>query len=139
MNKYANKKKKCFSGHLHASRLEANHCNSLLADKQAGKIKGYYSQYPFVLIPGQDGEEPIKHIVDFLVMLEDWAPIHGLGNCVEVHECKGYPTEVWRIKRRLFKQLYPHIPYKTFYRGGEEWTKAKKKEFLKHQPVILAR
>ncbi len=122
MNKYHNKIARCLSRHIHQSKAEANYCNRLLAMKQAGEIYDFKSQIPFELRVG--GQLVCEHIVDFKVWKkccnnpQERSPydFHCV-NCgrpvggFEVHEVKGFRTKDWEIKRKLFRALYPDIPY----------------------------
>jgi len=53
-----------------------------------------------------------RHIPDFTVIKND-------GN-LEIHEVKGFKTDVWQIKRKIFEANYPHIEYKVFTKG-KQW------------------
>ena len=46
-----------------------------------------------------------SHIVDFLVTTNE-------GN-YEVHEVKGFATDIWDLKHKLFEANYPEIPYRV--------------------------
>jgi hypothetical protein len=52
-----------------------------------------------------NGKHITTHVVDFLVCQ---------GGVVKVVEAKGFPTETWAIKHRLFEALYPGIPYEIW-------------------------
>lgn len=108
MSKYGNIRKQCFSQHLHASKLEANYCNRLLAMRQKGEIGAFDIQVSFDLY-GPNRELICTHVVDFVV----W--INGRR---EVHETKGHATDVWRIKKKLFEANYPDIKYLVVRRGS---------------------
>lgn len=108
--RYRHDPKDCLSQHktkngkpLHRSRWEAKYCDRLLADKQARKIKDYKVQVAFELYAG------IKHVVDFLVYNYPAASFAQ----VEVHEAKGFETPEWRMKKKMFEQKYPDIPYRV--------------------------
>lgn len=102
-NKYGNHKVCCLSKHTHDSKLEANYCNRLLAMLQAKEIKSYDVQFRIGFIV--NGVPVCDHIVDFLVI--------GLDGKRECHDTKGMKTDVWRIKYKLFKALYPTVEYKV--------------------------
>lgn len=99
--KFRNKKTFCLSRHEHDSKFEANYCNRLLAMKQKKEIADYDIQVPFDFIVVS--QLICRHFVDFVVYksLTD----------IECHETKGCRTAVWEIKRKLFRALYPTIPY----------------------------
>ncbi len=103
-NKYGNKRSSCLLKHDHDSRAEADYCNSLLADKYNKKIIDFKVQQRWEVAPG------INHVVDFEV--ERWE-IKGCVAChrIEVHDVKGFATDVWKMKYKLFVAKYPYIKY----------------------------
>ena len=118
VSKYRNKISYCLSKHRHDSCAEADYCNSLLADQQAGKILGYDVQFPFEVAIG------IKHIVDFIVY-------PARGALMEAHDVKGVQTAVWRMKHKLFLERYPQIKYVVVNRKEDNpWTNKKKRPAL---------
>lgn len=125
MNKYGNKKSRCLSQHVHDSKGEAGYCNRLLAMRHSGEIHDYFIQQPFILAPG------IKHVVDFVVVGKQ-----PLGVEISVHEFKGVETQVWRIKRKLFKEKYPHWKYIVIKKedgyGVETGVRSKKRNGCDH-------
>ena len=119
MSKYHNIKKRCLSGHFHDSKFEAQYCNRLLAMKQKGEIQDYKVQVEFNVAEG------IKHRVDFFVVkFEDGKVIQ------EVHEAKGMWTAVARLKKKLFEQKYPYIPYKVIFQNKRRPRCQRKRRFL---------
>lgn len=76
---------------------EAERYYELRLLERAGKISGLRRQVPYVLIPAQKGERACKYIADFVYM-ENGEEI--------VEDCKGYRTEVYRLKRKMM--LYIH-------------------------------
>ena len=124
MNKYRNKNQKCFKGHIHDSKFEAEYCNRLLAMVQRGEIGYYEIQSSFDLFA--NGQLICRHIVDFLVFKK--AYVEGSASSdLEAHEVKGFKTEAWRLKRKLFMANYPNIPYKVISRGDRLWNQNKSK------------
>ena len=101
--KYRNVRSKCLSGHYHQSRGEAGHCNALLSDVQVKKIKSFECQKKYEL--RVNGFLICNHYVDFEIVHND--------ESISVDEYKGFETDLWRIKQRLFKVLYPDIFYKV--------------------------
>ena len=102
---------KCQLGHIHDSRGEAGYCNTLEMLRRAGKIDGFEIQKKFDLKVGD--VKISSHIVDFLV-IKDGYP--------EVHEYKGFATDVWKLKHKLFEACFPGIPYKVIkHTGGKRW------------------
>jgi hypothetical protein len=41
--------------------------------------------------------------------------VHHFDGRKEVHEYKGVATEVWKLKKALFENEYPDIPYIVIY------------------------
>jgi hypothetical protein len=102
-NKFNAKKTTCFQGHEHPSRLEANFCNILEQQRKDGLNVGYKTQVRFPLCV--NGIKICTHVVDFLVDFKDGSQV--------AMETKGFETAVWKIKRNLFKTIYPKIRYET--------------------------
>lgn len=100
-NKYSNDSSWCNQGHLHDSKGEARYCETLDLLKKAGEIRNYKTQQMFALTV--NGKRVTGHIVDFLVMTKKGK--------LEVHEVKGFPTDLWKVKMNLFEALYPDIEY----------------------------
>ena len=100
-SKYKNKSCFCGQGHIHDSIGEAGYCNQLALLVKTKEIKSYKIQqtYRFKV----KGKHITTHRVDFVVTTKEGK--------IEVHEAKGFATEVWRIKWKLFEALYPKIPY----------------------------
>ncbi len=116
-NKYGNESCRCSSGHGHDSRLEAGYCDDLKALKAAGEIKDYEIQRNYRLIV--NNKIVCSHRVDFVVY-----PNKGP---MEVHETKGFATDVWDLKRKLFEALYPEIPYIVVRKGESRWQAPQKR------------
>ena len=95
----------CLCGHIHNSRGEAGHCNNLYFRKKAKEIKDYKREVSFSF--DINGKHLWNHIVDFLVT--------GWDDKQWVEEYKGVATEIWRRNYKLFKILYPEIPYKVIW------------------------
>jgi hypothetical protein len=100
-NKYSNKSCKCNQEHIHDSRGEARYCDNLALQKKIGEIKDYECQKNIDLIV--EGHKICCHRVDF------WITENDDKNRVE--EYKGFATDVWNLKRKLFEAIYPGIPY----------------------------
>jgi len=100
-NKYHNITCRCWAGHGHESRGEANYCNQLNALKRAGDIKDYEIQKTFHLVV--NGKTICAHRVDFVVTDNDGRR--------HVEEFKGFATREWAIKKKLFEAVYPDIEY----------------------------
>lgn len=94
---------RCGQGHIHHSRAEAGYCDIVEIRKIGGNIKDYEIQKKFSL--DVNGVHIANHYPDFLITGNDgrkW-----------VEEFKGFSTEVWRMKVKLFKAQYPDIEYRV--------------------------
>jgi len=100
-SKYKSVRSKCLSGHYHASRLEAGHCNSLYADLKSGRILEYKTQVRFPL--EVNGQLITTHYVDFYVL--------GKDGTWRVEESKGKEMADWVIKKKLFNAIFPDVVY----------------------------
>lgn len=98
----SNARKTPYNGRMYDSMLEASVARDLDILLKAKRIKAVEPQVPFDLY-GKNGTMIFKHIVDFLVTLNDGTQ--------KVVEPKGEETDIWKAKMRLFKDNYPHIEY----------------------------
>jgi hypothetical protein len=86
-----------YKGVKYASKREAAYAAELDLLIKAKQIKNWRRQVRFPLIVN---EIPVStYVVDFEVILPN-------GLC-ELHETKGYKTDVFKLKFALFKALYP--------------------------------
>ena len=102
-NKYGAKSCKCAEGHIHDSIGEAGYCDYLHVFKRAGHYKAIKQQVRYML--AVNGHKICEHKVDFEVELP--------GGRLEIHEFKGFETDVWKIKLKLMRALYPETVYKV--------------------------
>lgn len=102
-HKYNAKSSRCLQDHRHDSVLEANVCNRLHAMYPDSEIDTQKTFYFYV-----NEQKICGHRVDFLITHRDGEQ--------EVYEAKGLPTDVWKIKHKLFVALYPEIPYNVITR-----------------------
>jgi len=99
--KYGSDSCHCNQGHIHQSRKEARYCDSLGYLKRAKEIKDYEIQKKFDL--SVNGVHICNYYVDFLVTLMDGTQ--------QAEEVKGFSTDTWLIKKKLFEALYPKVKY----------------------------
>lgn len=96
-------------GYRFDSRREADYYGQLKMEKRAGLILDFERQVEFPLfawVPMNfERQEVCRHRVDFLVTLPDFRK--------EVREVKGFATDIWNLKRKLFEANYPEIEYKV--------------------------
>lgn len=103
-NKYSNKSIKGY-----ASKLELKHMLFLSGLEKVGKIKDLQMQQAFVLqekFADRQGKthRAIKYIVDAIFT-------NSQGTRIAV-DIKGYATDVYKIKKKLFINKYPDIVFK---------------------------
>jgi hypothetical protein len=82
---------------------ERDYCNELLLRKKAHDIIGYASQVSYPLY--SNGQLVCTHVVDFVVQNND--------GTFEIHEFKGFVTQKWVLKRKMFEACYPNMKYKV--------------------------
>lgn len=97
-SKYGNKTK-IYNGRAYDSIREANHAEELDWRKKAGEIKEIIPQHKISL--DVNGSHIANYFVDFKVITKH--------DSVEYHEVKGFETEVWRLKWKLFEALLDEI------------------------------
>lgn len=98
---------------MHHSRAEAGYCVSLelqrrAANGQPGEIRDFRTQVKISLDVKDQFGEPV-HITNHYVDFE----VEFYNGRMEWHEVKGWPSEVWRIKKKLCEALHPATPYIT--------------------------
>lgn len=101
--KYHNQKT-TIDGIVFDSKKEAKRYTVLRSLQEGGYIRGLGLQVPFELIPKQSGERAVKYIADFVYWdVEKQVAI--------VEDVKGYKTDVYKLKRKLFKWRYPEYEF----------------------------
>lgn len=85
-----------YKGVLYDSKAEAAYARLLDACVHAGALAGWERQVPVRLTVHGLPWRAMR--VDFRVLLPDGTR--------ELHEVKGYPEEVWRMKREVYDLLY---------------------------------
>lgn len=79
------------------SKKEAKRYQELKLLEQSNEIKELELQVPFILIDKSEYGRVIKYIADF-VYIRDGKQV--------VEDCKGFRTDVYRLKKRLFEEKY---------------------------------
>ena len=100
-NKYG-AKKTIYNGRQYDSKGEAGLAQEIELLCKSGEVSKIDPQHTFGLY-GKNGARICNHRVDFLLTFKD--------GYQEVWEYKGFATEIWRIKLKLFEDNYPDIPY----------------------------
>jgi hypothetical protein len=95
------------------SKFENAYAQELELRKKAGDIKGFEEQKTLELV-----------VNDFVVCTYkiDFVVYHNDGT-TEYTETKGYPTDVWKLKWKLFEALYSELPDTklTVIYQGKNW------------------
>jgi len=99
-NKF-NAKKQNYNGKNYDSQKEANYAMELDWRKKAGEIKKITPQYKLDLTV--NGIHIANYFMDFKVELID--------GTIEMHEVKGFETDLWRIKWRLAKAIFTEFRF----------------------------
>lgn len=93
-------KKQEYNGFRYDSGFEANYAAELDLRIKAKDIKSYDRQVNLDLIV--NGYRVCQYRIDFI--------IHHNDDTLEYIECKGYPTDTWKLKWKLFEALYCDKP-----------------------------
>lgn len=96
--KYGNKSQ-TYNGRTYHSIREANHAEELDWRIKAGEIKEVIPQFKIELRVNE--VHICNYFIDFKVILKDGS--------TEYHEVKGFETDVWRLKWKLFEALIDEI------------------------------
>lgn len=98
-NKYGNKKVRLPDGTVYDSKKEYKRHMELMLLQRAGEISDLKRQVPYELIPKQDGERAVTYVADFVYKDA------RTGEEV-VEDCKGFKTEVYKLKRKMLRYKY---------------------------------
>ncbi len=98
----SNARKTQYNGRMYDSMLEASVARDLDILLKTRQIKLVEPQVSFDLF-GKNGTKIFRHIVDFLVTLNN--------DTQKVMEAKGEETDIWKAKMKLFRDNYPHSEY----------------------------
>lgn len=102
--KYRNKRVKV-DGFLFDSQFEANYYADLKLQLRAGVIRGFCRQARFILTAGGNGLEPMEYIADFIIF--------NLDGTAEIIDTKGFETDLFVAKKKVFKEKYPKLEIKV--------------------------
>ena len=102
-SKYGNRKVE-IDGLTFDSKAEALYYSELKLRQRAGEIQSFKLQPRYRLLDGfeKHGKKhrPIDYVADF--------EVHHKDGSIEVVDIKGYKTDVFRIKEKMFNKKYPH-------------------------------
>jgi dsDNA-binding SOS-regulon protein len=99
VNKYHNKRV-VLDGKVFDSKKEAERYQVLKMLENANIISNLSRQVPFELVPKQKNERAVKYIADFMY-------VETATGKIIVEDVKGFKTDVYKLKRKLFKYRYP--------------------------------
>lgn len=86
----------------YASKREAARAAELHLLEKAGEITNLHEQFPFVLaLPNGVDKRPIKYIADFR-----YHEKHPSGWQLIVEDCKGFRTDVYKLKKRWLYEKF---------------------------------
>ena len=98
-SKYSNIKTVTADGIKHDSRKEARRWVELTLLQKAGEISDLKRQVKYEIIPKQEGERAVNYIADFVYI------DNKTGDTV-IEDCKGFKTDVYRLKKKLMQWRY---------------------------------
>lgn len=116
-----NNKKTEYNGRVYDSKGEAGLAQEIDLLLKAGEIIKVEPQATFNLY-GKNGGKICTHRPDFLITKKDGTK--------EVWEYKGFPSEMWRIKLKLWEDNYPEIPYWVITPNDRYYMKGRKKSYV---------
>lgn len=90
-------KKVYADGHKFDSQREFKRYQELIVLQHFNKIRDLQLQVPFVLIDKSEWGRAIKYVADFTYYEQDK---------FIVEDSKGYRTDVYKLKKRLFEERY---------------------------------
>jgi hypothetical protein len=90
-------------GILFDSRAEATRYAELKMLLKAGHIQKLELQPRFPLVPAQEGERGLSYVADFAY--------EEAGHRI-VEDVKGMRTDVYKLKRKLFRAMYPEVDFR---------------------------
>jgi len=103
-SKYRNRRVRV-DGILFDSQKEADYYQELKLQLRAGTIRGFCRQPEFVLVAGHGERRPVTYKADFIVF--------HLDGTAEIIDTKGYETETFRLKEKLFYEKFPGLELKV--------------------------
>jgi hypothetical protein len=86
------------------STLEAGKYSELKLSLKMGVIAGFCRQTEFILQEGFGSTKPIAYLADFVVF--------NLDGTAEIIDTKGFFTEIFKIRYKLFKAKFPKLELK---------------------------
>lgn len=119
-NKFNNRKTE-YNSNVYDSKMEAEAAQMLDLLVRANRLLDVQRQVRYEL-RGPNGGHICDHIVDFLVT--------GPDGQKKVFEVKGFQTDVWKLKKKLFEDTFPDIPYVVAGTKNKHWETVIAEEIL---------
>ena len=92
-------KKQTYNGYNYDSIKEAEYAEGLDWRIKAKEVKSWTRQHKFEL--RVEGVLIAKYYIDFRVVLTNGQ--------IEYHECKGFPTDLWKLKWKMTEALFDKL------------------------------
>ena len=90
------------------STAEAMRYRELLLMEQAGEIWNLKCQPHYLLQEDFDHDGKHERKIEYIA---DFTYFDRTLKCTVVEDCKGFATEVYKIKRKLFLKRYPNLKF----------------------------
>ena len=104
--------KTCINGKVFDSKKEAKRYCELINMEQAGLIKDLETQKPYELQPKfRKNDKTIRAITYYA----DFVYIDTQTGETIVEDVKGFKTEIYQLKKKLFEYKYPDLTIKEIY------------------------
>lgn len=110
--KYGNRKTE-INGITFDSRLEASRYYELCLLEKAGVIKDLRVQPKYKLIPSFKKNGKTYRAINYIA---DFSYFDNEKGMQVVEDTKGYETEVFKIKKKLFEYFYPNLTLKEIFK-----------------------
>ena len=104
--KYGNEKKK-IDGHVFSSKAEARRYLQLLLMEKAGEISGLRLQPEYELIPSFKKNNKTYRKTVYIADFE-----YKENGRIVVEDVKGFSTDVYKLKKKMFEYKYPELTIK---------------------------
>lgn len=121
MNSYFKTKKITYNGEVFDSKFELQKKKDLDLLSRAGVVKGYERQVRIPLVV--NGYTVCTYVIDFIVTHNDGSK--------EYIETKGYPTNEWKLKWKLFEALFIEENKLTVEYQKDIWLSPVRKQYEK--------
>lgn len=113
-----NSKKIELDGHVFDSKMEARYYEEMKLQQERGMILFFRLQPRYELQESFRKDGKLHRKIEFVADFE----VHHTDGTIEVVDVKGFQTETFGVKRKLFEKKYPHkLSLLTFSRIDGGW------------------